>query len=156
MTTIKQWLHENAIEEVEAIIPDFAGTGRGKFVPTERYLEDEGIRIAEALFTQTIDGEYTDYVDDINPTDVDMELRPDPESIRIVPWAPHPTAQIIHDCYHLDGTPVRSTTNRSSDSPAAIPARRASASALSCFGFTPRYGESDLRGRRPGVDPSQG
>ena len=106
MTTIKQWLHENAIEEVEAIIPDFAGTGRGKFVPTERYLEDEGIRIAEALFTQTIDGEYTDYVDDINPTDVDMELRPDPESIRIVPWAPHPTAQIIHDCYHLDGTPV--------------------------------------------------
>lgn len=106
MTTINQWLHENAIEEVEAIIPDFAGTGRGKFVPTERYLEDKGIRIAEALFTQTIDGEYTDYVDDINPTDVDMELRPDHDSIRIVPWAPHPTAQIIHDCYHLDGTPV--------------------------------------------------
>ncbi len=106
MTTIKQWLNERAIEEVEAIIPDFAGTARGKFVPTERYLEDEGIRIAEALFTQTIDGEYSDYIDDINPTDVDMALKPDPESIRIVPWSSGPTAQIIHDCYHLDGSPV--------------------------------------------------
>ena len=108
MTTIKQWLHDQAIEEVEAIIPDYAGTARGKFVPTERYLEDGGFRIAEALFTQTISGDYTDYIDDINPTDVDMEAKPDPESIRIVPWATTPTAQIIHDCYHLDGSPVES------------------------------------------------
>ena len=106
MISIEQWLQDHGIEEVEAIIPDFAGTARGKFVPTKRYLEDQGIRIAEALFTQTIAGDYTDYVDTINPTDVDMEARPVPESIRMVPWAPHPTAQIMHDCYHLDGTPV--------------------------------------------------
>ena len=106
MTSIEQWLQDHGVQEVEAIIPDFAGTARGKFVPTDRYVEDKGIRIAEALFTQTIAGDYTGYVDDINPTDVDMEARPVADSIRMVPWAPHPTAQIIHDCYHLDGTPV--------------------------------------------------
>ncbi len=106
MTTIKQWLKDHGIEEVEAIIPDFAGTPRGKFVPTDRYVDDKGIRIAEALFSQTITGDYSDFLDDINPTDVDMEARPVEDSIRLVPWAPHPTAQIIHDCYHLDGSPV--------------------------------------------------
>lgn len=106
MISIEKWLQDHKIEEVEAIIPDFAGTARGKFVPTERYIEDKGIRIAEALFTQTIAGDYTKYIDEINPTDVDMEAKPVRESIRLVPWAPHPCAQIIHDCYHLDGTPV--------------------------------------------------
>ena len=106
MKTIKQWFHKNAIEEVEALIPDIAGMAKGKFIPTERYLQDNGFRIAEALFTQTITGDYTDYFDIINPTDVDMEARPVHESIRIAPWAPYPVAQIIHDCYQLDGNPV--------------------------------------------------
>ena len=106
MTTIKKWFHDNAIEEVEALIPDLAGMARGKFVPTERYLQDKGFRIAESLFTQTITGDYTDYIDSINPTDVDMEARPVQESIRLVPWVKEPLAQIIHDCYRLDGSPV--------------------------------------------------
>ncbi|MFT5131809.1 MAG: glutamine synthetase, partial [Gammaproteobacteria bacterium] len=107
MTLIKQWFEENRIEEVEAIIPDFAGTARGKIVPADRYLEDNGVRIPEAMFTQTISGEYTDYVDDINPTDIDMEARPVLESLRKVPWASEPTAQIIHNCYSLDGSPIQ-------------------------------------------------
>lgn len=106
MKRIEQWLKDHGVEEVEAIIPDFAGTARGKFVPTERFLEDKGFRIAESLFTQTITGDYVDYLDDINPTDVDMQARPVPDSIRMVPWAPSPTAQIIHDCFYLDGTPI--------------------------------------------------
>ncbi len=106
MKNIQQWLKKNNIEEVEAIIPDFAGTARGKFIPLERYLEDEGFRIAEGIFSQAITGDYTDYVDIINPTDIDMQARPVLESLRVVPWAPHPTAQIIHDCFKLDGSPV--------------------------------------------------
>ena len=106
MTTFKQWFRDNAIEEVEALIPDIAGTAKGKFVPAERYSEDKGIRIAEGLFAQTITGDYPDYVDSINPADSDMEARPALETMRKVPWAPYPTAQIVHDCYHLDGNPV--------------------------------------------------
>ena len=33
----------------------------------------------------------------------DMHLRPDPSTVRIVPWATDPTAQVIHDCYDADG-----------------------------------------------------
>jgi glutamine synthetase len=32
-----------------------------------------------------------------------MHLRPDPTTVRIVPWAVDPTAQIIHDCYDQHG-----------------------------------------------------
>jgi glutamine synthetase len=35
-----------------------------------------------------------------------MLLRPDPDTIRLVPWAGEPTAQIIHDGYHADGRAV--------------------------------------------------
>ena len=106
MTMFKKWFQDNAIEEVEVLIPDITGTARGKFVPAQRYLADKGIRIAEGLFTQTITGDYIELIDTINPADVDMEARPVAASRRIVPWAPYPTAQIIHDCYHLDGTLV--------------------------------------------------
>ena len=106
MTMFKKWFQDNAIEEVEVLIPDITGMARGKFVPAQRYLADKGIRIAEGLFTQTITGDYIELIDTINPADVDMEARPVAASRRIVPWAPYPTAQIIHDCYHLDGTLV--------------------------------------------------
>ena len=106
MTVFKKWFQDNAIEEVEVLIPDITGMARGKFVPAQRYLADKGIRIAEGLFTQTITGDYIELIDTINPADVDMEARPVAASRRIVPWAPYPTAQIIHDCYHLDGTLV--------------------------------------------------
>jgi len=39
----------------------------------------------------------------IHPTDRDMHLQPDPSTVRIVPWATDPTAQVIHDCYDRDG-----------------------------------------------------
>ena len=106
MKHIEKWLKKNRIVEVEAIVPDFSGTARGKFIPVDRYVEDGGFRIAEAVFTQTIAGDYSDYIDEINPTDVDMQARPVEDSIRLVPWAKDPTAQILHDCLDLDGKPI--------------------------------------------------
>jgi glutamine synthetase len=32
-----------------------------------------------------------------------MHLRPDPATVRIVPWATDPTAQVIHDCFDRHG-----------------------------------------------------
>lgn len=34
-----------------------------------------------------------------------MHLRPDASTVRMVPWAADPTAQVIHDCYTKDGQP---------------------------------------------------
>jgi glutamine synthetase len=39
----------------------------------------------------------------ISPMSHDIHLRPDPTTVRVVPWATDPTAQIIHDCFDRDG-----------------------------------------------------
>jgi glutamine synthetase len=38
-----------------------------------------------------------------------MWARGDPDTLRMVPWAAEPTAQIIHDCFQSDGAPVEAT-----------------------------------------------
>ena len=65
------------------------------------------MRLPESIFTQTVTGSYAERAYEIaNPTDIDMSVRPDPNTLRLVPWAKEPTAQVIHDSYYLDGSPV--------------------------------------------------
>lgn len=106
MGRIQQFLSDQAVSEVEAIVPDMAGVARGKVMPAEKYAEDEGMRLPESIFLQTVTGEYPDDDTLINPMEIDIDLVGDPNSIRIVPWAPEPTAQVIHDCFYDDGTVV--------------------------------------------------
>src|SRR5260370_5453754 len=42
----------------------------------------------------------------MNPSDIDIVLRADPKTVRVVPWAAEATAQVIHDCFYGDGRPV--------------------------------------------------
>ncbi len=106
MSDIKQFLRDHSITEVEAIIPDMAGVARGKIMPAEKYAEDEGMRLPESIFLQTVTGEYPDDDSSINPSEIDIDLVGDPKSIRAVPWAAEPTALVIHDCFYDDGRPV--------------------------------------------------
>jgi glutamine synthetase len=108
MTTspIRQFLKDHGISEVEAIIPDMAGVARGKVVPAEKYIEEEGMRLPESIFLQTVTGEYPDDDSAISPSEIDIVLKADPNTIRVVPWAAEPTAQVIHDCFYGDGRPV--------------------------------------------------
>ncbi|QKJ66537.1 glutamine synthetase [Deefgea piscis] len=104
MSLISEWLRERRITEVECVTPDFTGIARGKIVPREKFNEDDGMRLPQVVLVQTVTGEYAD---GITPsTDPDMVLIPDPNTIRLVPWAKDPVAQVIHDCFHFDGTPV--------------------------------------------------
>ncbi len=67
------------------------------------------MRLPEAVVAMGVTGEFPDegpYYDVIKPTDRDMHLQPDPSTVRIVPWAADPTAQVIHDCYDRDGQRV--------------------------------------------------
>ena len=34
---IRNWLIESSIQEVETIVPDMAGTARGKLIPVEKF-----------------------------------------------------------------------------------------------------------------------
>jgi glutamine synthetase len=82
------------------------GVARGKILPREKFTEDRGMRIPEAIVAMGVTGEFPEngpYYDVINPTDRDMHLQPDASTVRIVPWATDPTAQVIHDCFDRDG-----------------------------------------------------
>ncbi len=106
MDSIANWLTENKISEVECIVSDMTGNARGKFIPAHQFLAERDHKLPEAIMVQTVTGEYTDdHWDFVEPTDTDMILRPDASTLRRVPWAREPTAQIIADCYKTDGTP---------------------------------------------------
>ena len=101
---IKDWLKQHQISEVEVLVPDMTGNARGKFIPAQQFLDLGDPKLPESIMIQTVTGEYSDdHWDFVEPTDTDMVLKPDASTLRIVPWAREPTAQIIHDCYNMDG-----------------------------------------------------
>lgn len=106
-TEIQQFFRDHGISEVEAIIPDMAGIARGKIMPAEKFAEDEGMRLPESIFLQTVTGDYPpDTSAAMSPAEIDIVLKADPKTVRVVPWAAEPTAQVIHDCFYSDGRPV--------------------------------------------------
>ena len=101
---LKRWLREHRITEVECLVPDITGNARGKIIPAAKFSTDYGTRLPEGIFATTVTGEYIDEYDEIvSSSDSDMYLRPDANTLRVVPWASDPTVQIIHDCFTRDG-----------------------------------------------------
>jgi glutamine synthetase len=103
---LEAWLNARNVTEIECLVPDLTGVARGKILPREKFTEDRGMRLPEVVVAASVTGEFpsTDaYYKVIASTDKDMHLRPDPTTVRIVPWATDPTAQIVHDCYNANG-----------------------------------------------------
>jgi glutamine synthetase len=105
--TIQDWLKQHKITEVECTVPDITGNARGKFIPVDQFLKEVEPRLPESILIQSVTGEYSDdHWSFVEPTDADMMLKPDASTLRLVPWAREPTAQIVHDCYRMsDGAP---------------------------------------------------
>lgn len=104
MEAVTRFLKENAISEVESTLPDMTGNARGKFYPTQKFLDEQGGRIPETLLVQTVTGDWAaNHFDIVDASDKDMLLQPDPDTLRVVPWANEPTAQVINDCYTFEG-----------------------------------------------------
>ncbi|CAN5229183.1 glutamine synthetase family protein [soil metagenome] len=102
---LEQWLDKHHVTEVECLVPDLTGVARGKILPRGKFTEDRGMRLPEAVVAMGVTGEFPEtgpYYDVISPNDIDMHLQADPATVRIVPWATDPTAQVIHDCYDKD------------------------------------------------------
>jgi len=97
------WLQERNIEDVEAFVPDMAGSARGKIIPADKFGMGQ-IKLPESIFSQTISGNYID--DANNVEDRDMLLVPDPTTLRPVPWLAEPAASVFFDCYLRDGSVV--------------------------------------------------
>ncbi|MDR3515839.1 MAG: glutamine synthetase family protein [Azospirillaceae bacterium] len=109
MLSLEDYIKSGQITEVECLIPDMSGIARGKILPAEKFLRilrDRGLRLPEAIFVQTVTGDYPEQEDVTNPANSDIYMIPDPETIRDVPWYSEPTAQVISDCVYADGNPV--------------------------------------------------
>jgi hypothetical protein len=107
VSEIRQFFRDHGISEVEAIIPDMAGIARGKIMPAEKFAEDGGMRLPESVFLQTVTGDYPPETGAaMSPAEIDIILKADAKTVRRVPWAAEPTAQVIHDCFYSDGRRV--------------------------------------------------
>jgi glutamine synthetase len=103
------WLDERRITEVECLVSDLTGIVRGKISPTSKFVQERGMRLPESVLLQTVTGDYVDedvYYALLDPADIDMFCRPDPNAAFVVPWASEPTAQVIHDTYDKQGRPI--------------------------------------------------
>lgn len=106
---LEGWLNAQRITEIECLVPDLTGVARGKILPRNKFTEDRGMRLPESIIGLTVTGNWPDdekLEELIADTDRDMNLVPDPSTARVVPWATDPTAQVVHDCYFKDGSPV--------------------------------------------------
>lgn len=108
MTDLREWFAEHHVTEVECLVPDITGIPRGKITPAQKFLDGGALRLPEAIFIQSVTGEYPPDENDqlTDPAIIDITLRADASTVRLVPWAREPTAQIIHDCHYKNGEPV--------------------------------------------------
>ncbi len=104
MDRIVDWLKQRGITEIECLVPDLTGNARGKIIPAQKFISGDTMRLPEGVFIQTVMGDWPDNDEElIDPAERDMLLVPDPNTLRLVPWAQDPTAQLIHDCYNAEG-----------------------------------------------------
>ncbi|WP_339673451.1 glutamine synthetase family protein [Dasania marina] len=103
--SVAEWLKKHSIEEVECIIPNMVGNAIGKFISPEVFLQNNS-RMPESLLAMTVTGEYADtHFDYMDAKDIDLFVLADNSTLRLVPWAKKPTAQVVHDCVNKEGIP---------------------------------------------------
>ena len=104
----RAWANARSVTEIECLVPDLAGVARGKIMPSAKFFDDPAMALPSSVFMQTISGEYPEETADFrfDPSDGDIELRPDFSTLCEVPWARDPTAQVIHDAGFHDGRAV--------------------------------------------------
>jgi glutamine synthetase len=106
MGVLEDFLKANSITEIESTLPDMTGNARGKFYPTRKFLSEQEGRLPETVLVQSVTGDWAyNHYDIVDARDRDMILVPDTSTLRIVPWADEPTAQLINDCYDTEGNP---------------------------------------------------
>ena len=67
--TIRDWLLQHSISEVECLVPDMTGNARGKFIPAQQFLAGGQARLPEGILIQPVTGQYCDeHWDLIEPT----------------------------------------------------------------------------------------
>lgn len=102
----KSYAKGAGIDGVECIIPDLAGTSRGKSMPTAKFHPDTEMALPISLFYQTISGEFVSLDIAEQWLEKDVVLRPDMTTACAIPWADDVSMQVICDMFNRDGTPL--------------------------------------------------
>jgi len=105
--TLRDWLDNRTIEEVECVIPDVVGFARGKAMPIKKFINTDKMYLSPALFFQTVSGDYAEVEFENAWTESDMLMVPDVSTARAVPWTSDITVQVICDLYQQNGDPVQ-------------------------------------------------
>ena len=66
MRFMEEWIGEHKTDEVECLVADLSGIPRGKILPAAKYLKivrENGLRLPESVFIQTVTGEYSENAD---------------------------------------------------------------------------------------------
>ena len=105
---VQEWTGDRRIDEVECVVADFAGIGKGKAMPWAKFARQDRMYLPVSIFYQTIAGDYVDMEDEgLQWTENDMVLVPDLSTAVASPWARSDvTIQVIHDVEDLNGNPI--------------------------------------------------
>ena len=109
MTDTAKWLEQQAISEVECLVPDMNGVLRGKIVPAPKLLApaaDAAIMLPNSAFMVAITGHYSGAADDESAyQDADMRLQPDLASLCPAAGNRPGRAYVFADAFAQDRTP---------------------------------------------------
>lgn len=104
-SALRGWLAGRVPEEVECVVPDMVGIGRGKAMPARKFMSQDRMFLPASIFFQTITGGYAE-VDIPNAwAESDLVMVPDITTARAVPWTSDVTIQVICDMHEQDGRP---------------------------------------------------
>ncbi len=102
---LQLWLNGRDPEEVECVVPDMVGIGRGKAMPGRKFLSQQRMFLPTSIFFQTITGGYAEVNIPNAWAESDLIFEPDLNTARAVPWTSDVTMQVICDVLKQDGTP---------------------------------------------------
>ncbi|HPQ96217.1 MAG: glutamine synthetase [Thiothrix sp.] len=104
--TLKGLIRTHNIDEVECLVADIHGIARGKVMPASKFSEMKPTFLPFSIFFQSITGQYFEFDSDEYVTEVDIQLIPDLNTLRALPWAKSPSLMVIHDLHYPNGKPV--------------------------------------------------
>jgi glutamine synthetase len=113
---LRAWVEAGTVDTVIAAFPDHYGRLMGKRIPAGYFLEEvagTGAHACDYLLTCDMELEplpgfaHASWDSGYG----DMVLRPDPDTLRLVPWHPG-SALVICDLHHEDGRPVEVSPRR--------------------------------------------
>jgi len=95
---------------VELLFSDMNGVPRGKVVDKRSLKPGYRPHMGLSVLFQTINGEYPEILDRLNPKDEDMLLQPDWSTYRPTPWKEDDHSQVICQSLTKDGKPTNVDT----------------------------------------------